>query len=104
VCDIAAGRSINRERINRRNSERALAMVNALKTHAYKLYSTFEIEEDKRDATTDKIIKYLAGKKLPVKIRDITFHAGGKPPKDEIKRSVKGIYQISGSNVIRRLF
>lgn len=104
ICDIAGGRSFDNTKIDKRNAERALSLTNALKSHAYKLYSTFEIEEEKRDATTDKIMLYLADKVLPVKIRDVTLKAGGKPTKGEIERSIKGHYSLSGSNIIKRLY
>lgn len=91
-----------RATINPNTAKRALNMVNALKEHAYKLYSTFEVEEKKRDDTTDKIMIYLADKALPVKFRDVTHNAGGKPTKDEIIRAIKGVYQHKGSNILKR--
>lgn len=104
ICDIAAGRSFDYSKIDRRNAERALAMVNALKSHAYRLYSTFEIEEQKRDAATDKIMLFLADKELPVKFQTVTQKAGGKPTKTEIMAAIKGHYSFSGSNIVRRLY
>lgn len=104
ICDIAEGRSFDYTKIDKRNTERALSLTNALKSHAYKLYSTFEIEEEKRDATTDKIMLYLAGKLLPVTFRDVTLKAGGKPTKSETERAIKGHYSFSGSMIVKRLF
>ena len=103
ISDIAGGRNFDYTKIDKRNAERALHLTNALKSHAYKLYSSFEIEEEKRDATTDKIMLYLADKELPIKFRDVTLKAGGKPSKSEIERSIKGHYSFSGSMIVKRL-
>lgn len=104
ICDIAAGRSFDHTKIDKRNAQRALELTNALKSHAYRLYSTFEIEEQKRDAATDKIMLFLADKELPVKFQTVTQKAGGKPTKTEIMAAIKGHYSFSGSNIVRRLY
>ena len=103
VCDLAENGSRFAPHITKENTLKALRLVEVLKAHAERLYSTFEVEEQKRDAKADKILSFMSKASLPISFRDITLKAGGKPSKDEILKAIKGVYKFAGSKVVSKL-
>jgi len=104
VCEVS---SIKEGRysydISKENTLKALRLVEVLKAHAERLYSTYEVEEAARDARADKILSYIGSNSLPIKIRDVTLKAGGKPKKSEILNAIKGVYRVGGTNIISKI-
>lgn len=88
--------------ISDQNIQKAIRLVEVFKAHAESLYSTFEVEEQKRDETADRILSYIRSKDLPIKFRDVTHNVPRKPSKDEILRVIKGIYKAEGSKITAR--
>lgn len=103
VCDLAENGSRFSPHITKENTLKALRLVEVLKAHAERLYSTFEVEEQKRDAKADKILSFMSKASLPISFRDITLKAGGKPSKDEILKAIKGVYKFAGSKVVSKI-
>ncbi|MCD8545366.1 MAG: DUF3987 domain-containing protein [Sulfurospirillum cavolei] len=103
VCDLAENGSRFDYRITKENTLKALQLVEVLKAHAERLYSTFEVEEAKRDAKADKVLSFMGKASLPISFRDITLKAGGKPSKDEILKAIKGVYKSAGSKVVSKI-
>ncbi len=104
ICDIATDKEGKfNYSIGKENIVKALKLVEVFKAHAERLYSTFEIEEQKRDERADKVLSFIGSKALPIKFRDVTQGAGGKPSKTEILKAVKGIYKTAGSQIISKI-
>lgn len=102
VCDIQEGYDVS-DGITYGSLDKAIRISEVMKAHAERLYNTFEIEEQKRDEQTDKILIFLSDKTLPISFRDVTLKAGGKPNKKTIQNAIKGIYRSSGSMINSRL-
>ena len=105
VCDLVENGSRFDYRITKENALKALRLVEVFKAHAQRLYSTFEVEEAKRDARADKILAYIDKCGGNVQFRDISHAVSGKPKpnKAEIISAVKGIYKIEGTKVTKRI-
>jgi hypothetical protein len=103
ICDIAGGRSFDYSKIDKCNAQRALELTIALKSHANKLYATFEIEEDTKEMITDKILLFLSRVELPYKFRDATHKIKGKPNKETILDAIKGRYEYAGGSITHRI-
>lgn len=89
--------------ISKENTLKALRLVEVLKAHAERLYSTYEVEEAKRDERADKILSFIGTKALPITIREITQGTSGKPNKAEIISAIKGVYRVAGSKIISKI-
>lgn len=89
--------------ISKENTLKALRLVEVLKVHAERLYSTYEVEEAKRDERADKILSFIGAKELPMTIREITQGTSGKPNKAEIINAIKGVYRAAGSKIISKI-
>ncbi len=103
ICDLMEGGSRFNHNITKENTLKALRLVEVLKAHAERLYSTFEVEAAKRDATADQVLSFMGKASLPISFRDITLKAGGKPTKDEILKAIKGVYKSAGSKVVSKI-
>lgn len=89
--------------ISKENTLKALRLVEVLKAHAERLYSTYEVEEAKRDERADKILSFIGSNALPLKFRDVTQGTSGKPNKAEIINAIKGVYRAAGSEIISKI-
>ena len=81
-------------------------MSNVFKAHAERLYSTFDIEEKKRDEMDDKILDFIKSKPLPLSIRDILQTVklkGRRPHKEDVLRAIKGAYKMEGSKIVKKI-
>ena len=104
ICDLAIETDKRYDyRISKENILKALKLVEVLKAHAQRLYSTYEIEEEKNDDRIDRILSFISAKNLPLKFRTITHGLSIKPNNDEIKKAIKGIYKIAGSQIISQI-
>ena len=103
ICDLMEDSSRFNYDISKENTLKALKLVEVFKAHAERLYSTFEVEEKRREDKADKILSFIGVNKLPISFRDITLKAGGKPCKDEVLKAIKGVYKSAGSKVIARI-
>lgn len=103
ICELAETKEEKyNNSISRTNTQRAYELVEVLKAHAYKLYSTYELQEAKKDERADNILKYIDANTLPVYFRDVTHKVNGKPSKKEISEAIKGIYKFAGSQIVSK--
>lgn len=104
VCDIATNKEGKFDyRISKENTLRAIKLVEVFKAHAKRLYSTFEVEEQKRDERADRILSFIGSNTLPITFRNVMQKAGGKPNKDEVLKAIKGIYKTAGSKIVSKI-
>jgi hypothetical protein len=104
ICDIVDyGYGLNNYNIDKQTALRVVNLIEVFKAHAEKLYSTYEIEEAKKDQMTDNILEFLATQDLPIKYRDVTLKVKGKPIKAIIQKAISGAYKDCGSKIVSKI-
>ncbi len=102
ICELSNGYSRNNYDISLENFQRALKLTNVLKEHAKRLYSTFEIEEQKKDEMYQKIENKLfelkANNLLPMSFGKISQMIT-KANAEDVKKVAKDIAYIKGRQV-----
>lgn len=95
---------LNNYNIDEQTALKVVNLIEVLKAHSEKLYSTYEIEEAKKDQMTDNILEFLATQILPIKYRDVTLKVKGKPNKVTIKKAISGVYKDNnGSSIVSKI-
>lgn len=109
ICELSDGYSRNNYDISLENFTKALNLTNVLKSHAIKLYSIVEIEEQKKEEISNKIEEKIKEfdvlQKLPMSASQIGAFISGKPSADDVKKVVKTMnnYVLDGSKIKRKL-
>jgi hypothetical protein len=104
ICEpLDYGDGLNNYNIDENTARKVVKLVNVLKAHAEKLYSTYEIEEAKKDQMTDNILEFIATQTLPIKYGDVTHKVKGKQSKVIIKKAISGAYKDSGSKIVSKI-
>jgi len=104
ICDLAVDTEGRYNfGISKINALKALKLVEVLKAHAERLYSTYEVEEMLKDAMADNILEFLSTQTLPISFREVSRKAKGKPNKEAIIKAIKGIYRYAGSKIVSKI-
>lgn len=104
ICDIVTDKEGKfNYSISKENIVKALKLVEVFKAHAERLYSTFEVEEQKRDEITDDILSFLSVVSMPISFREVTQKTRKKPTKAIILKAIKGIYKHEGSKITSKI-
>ena len=104
ICDLVLDTN-EREtyKIDKETVLKVVRLIEVLKAHSMRLYSTYEVEENKREVMADNILEFLKDKQLPIKFRDITQKVTGKPSKVIIQKAIKGVYKEAGSEITSKI-
>lgn len=104
ICDIATDKEGRfNYSISKENIVKALKLVEVFKAHAERLYSTFEVEEQKRDEVIDDILSFLSTQPMPISFRDVTQRTRKKPTKGIIIKAIHGVYKYAGSKITSKI-
>lgn len=104
ICELSKGYEMqNNSDISLQNFIRALNITNVLKEHAIRLYSTLEIEEQKKDEQynkiEEKIYEYHNTGRLPVSFGILSQQIANVNAKD-VEHVAKDIAKIQGKKIL----